>query len=317
MKHLYQFILTGLSSLLLFNSVYAAVGDQYHEITGNFNVLRSSLAPLTNGTAYGGMGFGGGAGYAYHFNAHLSFWTGAEVNIYNGNSLVSNISEESKVDVGDKWEWQTDDKTLNFNTDIKNYNVKQSAMYVQIPLMLGYEGAFPWMDWLKWYTRGGFKVGYSISGTSSASADSAHMSGKSLHYGDYSLENEFLGFGAMADCPDASTPLNLGVSGIGYFELGVKQTLASHLGLYIGIFGEYSLYSAISGATSERIYDYEPQTVEDGFYKLTYTPASHTTTYQSKKLFPMSFGITLRFSFDTKRDGNSNNRMLQMRFLDF
>jgi hypothetical protein len=327
MKHFYQLILTVLSSSLLLSNAYAAAGDQYHEITGSFNVLRTNLAPLASGDVRGGMGFGGGAGYAYHFNSNVSFWTGVEVNTYNGNSHLSKITEASKFSTN-AWEDWDKEKELDFNADIKNYSVQQSAMYLQLPLMLGVEGSIGGLEWLSWYTRGGFKLGYSISGQSKAVADSVYLGAKSDFYGvtlgGVPITTEdglktLLAFGNYSSFPeDASSALGLGFSSIAYLEVGVKQALASHVGLYIGIFGEYSLYSAISGATSERMYEYEAQSVKgDKLYKLTYTPASHTALYQSKTSFPMSFGITLRFSFDTKRGEDSNNRMLQMRFLDF
>jgi hypothetical protein len=295
-------------------------------------MLRSSLAPLAKGDIRGGMGYGCGAGYAYHLNNQISLWTGLEVNSYSGHSYVGSISESSTVNIADKWsnEFQMPtpeiSKQFEFKANVQGYTVKQSAMYLQVPMLFGYENKLSGTGWLTWYSRGGLKLGYSLYGTSEAEAESLSLSGDFPSFG-YLLDDDtkdVLGFGAYTKEEQdhllhQQTSLNLGFSSVGYLELGVKQKLAQQYSLYMGLFGEYSLYSAIAGATSENMYKYEPSSVSESanLYSIKYTPASHTAHNRSKKFYPMSFGITVRFSFDTKRPAPVNNRMLQMRFLDF
>ncbi|MDR0566186.1 MAG: hypothetical protein LBG47_03995 [Prevotellaceae bacterium] len=292
-------------------------------------MLRSSVAPLTGGETRGGMGFGVGAGYAYHLNQQMSLRTGLEVNSYNGTSYVNNIQELSTVNIPSAaWSWKGDN-WFQLNAQITNYTVQQSAVYLHVPLLFGYEDALPWVDWITWYSCGGAKLGYSLSGRSTSKADLSLLADFEGTAFDYTIKGDnteggkvlkdWLGWGDFAGHADRSA-LNLGFSSVAYLEAGLKQKLAQQYSLYVGIFGEYSLYSSIAGSVSQQMYEYKPLEVADEynrFYHLQYTPASHTTSNRSRTFYPMSFGITLRVSFDTRRPEPSNNRMLQMRYLDF
>ena len=303
--------------LLLLGSSSAAVGERYHEVTGGFSVLWSTLAPLRNGDARGKIGFGGAAGYSYHFNPQLSIRTGLEVNRYSGSSLVTEINETATVIIPDGWLW-TGNKSFEQRSHFGGYFVQQSAWYLQVPLLFFYAAPLPWTEWLSWYAGGGFKVGYSLTGKSSARIDSLNIEGF-FSYEGYSIDDikNLLGFGGYTNKHHDAT-LKLGFSATGYVEVGLKQTLMDSYHFYCGIFGEYSLYSAVTGATSPRMYEYEALTPLDGaYYNIRYTPASHISGATSRTFYPMAFGVTIRFGFDTKRATSGNNRMLQMRYMEF
>lgn len=302
--------------LLLFGSSSAAVGERYHEVTGGYNVFWSSLAPLSNGDARGGIGFGGGAGYSYYLTPQLSLRTGLEVNRYAGSSYLEEIKETSTVPIPEEWLWRGD-KSFELRSCFSGYRVRQSAWYVQVPLLGFYEAPLPWMEWMSWYAGGGFKLGYSLTGKSSAQVDSINVEGF-FSYEGYSIDDikELLGFGSYLNERQNAT-LKLGFSATGYVEVGVKQTLMEHCHLYCGIFGEYSLYSAVTDAANPHIYEYEALPLSDGkYYSIRYTPASHTSGSAGRTFYPMSFGLTVRLSFDTKPAKVSNKRMLQMRYID-
>jgi hypothetical protein len=305
---------------------YAAVGVQYHEVTGGISMLRSSLAPLANGEIRGGMGFGGGAGYAYHFNQRMSLRTGLEMNSYSGTSYVNTINESSIVNIPtQEWDWWEAETHFEFQSHVKNYTVQQTSVYLQVPLLFGYEDVMPWVDWVTWYAHGGFKLGYSLFGSSNATVDSMIWSGdfpQALvtmggNPDDAESLRTSLGLGTYSNYSQRQFP-NFGFSSAAYLEVGVKQKLVQQYSLYVGIFGEYSLYSAV-GSLGRNMYEYEPSAENENasFFNIQYTPASHTSTNGSRTFYPMSFGITVRFSFDTRRPEPSNNRMLQMRYLDF
>jgi hypothetical protein len=303
--------------LLLFGSVRAAVGESYHEVTGGFNVLWSSLAPLRNGDARGGIGFGGEAGYIYHLNSQMSLRTGLEVNRYSGSSSLSELKEVSTVLIPEDWLW-TGDNSFELRSHFLGYLVQHSAWYLQIPLLFVYEASLPWTEWLRWYAGGGLKVGYSLTGKSSAKIDSVNIEGF-FSYEGYSIDDikELLGFGSYLN-ENRSSSLKLGFSATAYVEVGLKQTLTENYNLYCGIFGEYSLYSAVTNATHPHMYEYRATSPSSGsYYNILYTPASHISGASSRTLYPMAFGVTVRMSFDTSRAKVSNKRMLQMRYLDF
>jgi hypothetical protein len=263
------------------------------------------------------MGFGGGAGYIYHFNDRISVRTGLNFNRYSGASFIEKRNETSTVIIPEEWLW-LGDKFFELRSHISGYSVRHSALYVQAPLLFGYEAEMPWAEWLSWYVSGGVELGYSLTGKSSARIDTLSMNGF-FDYEGYPMEDvkQLLGFGSyLGEQPQAA--LNLGFSAIGYLEVGLKQRLAEHYSIYIGIFGEYSLYSAVAGGIHPRIYEYEAQHPSSGsYYKLRYTPASHVAGISSKTSYPMAFGVTIRFSFDTMREKPVNRRMLQMHYLDF
>jgi hypothetical protein len=302
---------------------YAAVGVQYHEVTGGINVLRSNLAPLANGEIRGGMGFGGGAGYAYHFNQQMSLRTGLEMNSYSGTSYVSTINGKSIVDIPQEWGWWERETRFEFLSHIRSYSVLQTSVYLQVPLMFGYEDVMPWVDWVTWYAHGGFKFGYSLFGSSNATADSTKLSGyfpqASVTIDDNYDEDglrTLLGLGSYSNYSQQQFS-SFGFNSAAYLEVGVKQKLVQQYSLYVGIFGEYNLYSII-GSPSENMYEYEPlpEGENGNFFNIHYTPASHTSSNSNRMFYPLSFGITVRLSFDTRRPDPSNNRMLQMRYLD-
>lgn len=318
---------------MLSGSTYSAVGDRYHEVTGGFNIFWSNIAPLTSGETRGALGWGGGVGYAYYINQKMSLRTGLEVNFYRGTSLLSTIADSSTVAIPDSWDWQKrwdddddvkDADEFTFNYHVAGYSVQHSALYFHIPLLFGYEDKLPWMDWLTWYAHGGFKLGYSIFGNSNAQMDSVKMFGSFPYYG-YQIPSDDDPLPGLADLMGfrtypgyrQQTSLKLGFSSTFYLEVGVKQKLAQQYSLYVGIFGEYSLYSATVGSSQENMFRYEPLPGwDDNLYKIHYTPASQLPKYRSRTLYPMSFGMTVRFSFDTKRQAPSNSRMLRMRYLD-
>jgi hypothetical protein len=303
--------------LLLFGNMRAAVGESYHEVTGGFNASWSNSAPLPNGDVRGGIGFGGGAGYIYHFNPQLSLRTGLEVNRYGGSSYLRELKETSTVDIPDNWFW-TGDKSFELRSHFSGYLVQHAAWYVQIPLLFVYEASLPWTEWLRWYVGGGFKAGYSLAGKSSATIDSIYLEGF-FNYEGYSIDDlkNLLGFGSYLNERRDAT-LKLGFSATGYVEIGLKQKLADHYHLYCGIFGEYSLYSAVADAANPNMYEYKATPPSSGgYYNIRYTPASHISGASSRTFYPMALGVTVRLSFDTKREKVSNKRMLQMRYMEF
>lgn len=288
-------------------------------------MLRSNLAPISGGEVRGGMGFGAGAGYAYHFNPQMSLRTGLELNSYSGTSYAATINGYSTITIPAEWDWKLD-YSFDFLSSVKNYSVVQTSLYLQVPLLFGYEDAMPWLDWVTWYAHGGVKLGYSIFGSSKATADSIRLIGNFSETGselgndpnpDEQTEaiKKWLALGSYNNSTQRTTQ-SFGFSSAGYLEVGVKQKLMQQYSLYVGIFGEYSMYSAV-GVARKDMYEYEALPSTDTYYKIHYTPASHTSSNQSRTFYPMSFGLTLRLSFDTKRQEPSNNRMLQMRYLDF
>jgi hypothetical protein len=315
---LYQLKLLPLLLLLApFSNAGAAIGKGYHEVTWGGNMLWSSLAPLPGSNVRTGIGFGGGAGYIYHFNDRISFRTGLEVNRYAGASFIEKRNESSTIIIPEEWFWMGD-KFFELNSHISGYSVQHSALYVQAPLLFGYEEEVPKTEWLSWYVSGGVKLGYSPNGKSSAQIDSLSTKGL-FDYEGYPMEDmkQLLGFGTYLN-EHRQAALNLGFSATGYLEVGLKQQLAANYNLYVGIFGEYSLYSAIAGDIHPHMYEYEAQHLSSGsYYKLHYAPASHVAGISSKTSYPMAFGVTVRLSFDTKQAKPSNKRMLQMRYLDF
>ena len=315
---MYRFI--WLPLLWLSGSVYAARGIWYHEVTGGINTFRSSFAPLSAGEARGELGFGGGMGYACHFSRQVSFRTGLEMNSYSGTSYVSTISEASTVGIPkEAWGWQGEVDWFELKATLTDYSVLQSTLYLQVPLLLGYENALTWTENMTWYANGGVKLSYSLFRSSRASAGSLTLFGDFEEEYGYPIYNaEVLGFGT-AGYEQQSSP-NFGFGCIGYLEVGLKQQLTQQYGLYAGVFGEYSLYSAVGGAAT-KMFSYIPETssTSNRFYSIRYTPASHASTNPSRSFYPLSFGITLRFSLDVggRKAKRRNDRIFELRYLDF
>jgi hypothetical protein len=315
---------------LLWSTSAAAADGRYHELSGSFNMLTSSLAPIPSQANRFGMGFGGGIGYAYHFNGYVSIRTGIHANYYQSTTGTSEISETSTIDIPDEWNWGKDftmgeKVSFDFTSKLESYTAQQSVLYLQVPVLFECASLFPNLT-LGWYAAAGVKVGYSAMGKSDASiqnlATDVKLNTAGTEISDEPKDsplNKFFGWGLSNVNENVNSKLDLGFSGIGYLEAGFTQQLTSNHTLYAGIFGEYNLYSLFTSTPASVMVEYEPLPEaingDKPYYHLRYNPAAHLSTSGVKLSYFLSVGVTLRIGFAIgKKAARTNDRLFNIRY---
>jgi hypothetical protein len=320
---------------LLWSTSSAAADGYYHEILGSFNMLTSSLAPIPSQANRFGMGFGGGVGYAYHFNGYVSIRTGIHANYYQSTTGMSGISETSTIQIPDEWAWNDnpmeEKASFDFTSTLESYTAQQSVLYLQIPVIFECASLFPNLTYLGWYAAAGVKVGYSAMGSSDASiqnlASTVMINPDNVFLSNLS-ENDalskYFGWGLSNVNENVKSKLDLGFSGIGYLEVGFTQQLTPRHTLYAGFFGEYNLYSFFPSSPASVMVEYEPlpealpeeTTVDKPYYHLRYNPAAHLSTSGVKLSHFLSVGVTLRigFALNKKAAAKTNDRIFNIRY---
>ncbi|MDR0711536.1 MAG: outer membrane beta-barrel protein [Prevotellaceae bacterium] len=305
--------------LLLWGNVTIAATKFGHDISGNFNVLNASMAPVPSENNRFGIGFGGGLGYSWHINHSLSIRTGLNANYYRSTIGSEGITQTEYVEIPQEWDWGYG-TGFTFEAELDKYLAQQSAFYVQLPLLVEFSSMFRGVKYLSWYAAGGVKMGYAVSGRSNAElynlATTADLIYENVPVDDYPR----LGIGTF-EKEYSSATLDLGFQAIGYLELGFKQQLTEKHTLYAGFFGEYCLYNTINAARPSML-EYEPLPVVDGandkLYQFRYNPLANVVSSGVKKTYPLAFGITIRLGYSLVRiPKQRNDRLFNVRYFQF
>ncbi|MDR1343703.1 MAG: PorT family protein [Prevotellaceae bacterium] len=310
-------------------SASAAAANRYHEFGGNINMLASSLAPVPSQNNRLSIGFGGGLAYSWHFNDVMAIRTGLQGNYYRSTTAMSALKETSRILFPEEWNWGASElyDYFDFTSNLETYTAQQSTLYLQVPVLFEYLGAFtPNNTYLGWYLSAGFKVGYAIMGSSNASfkglKTSVLLGEEGVDIGEDSKLQD-LGWGIKID-NSVTSPLDMGFSSIAYLEAGFTQQLTTRHILYAGVFGEYSIYSVVGSASSVML-EYEPRRVDvatlgDGevAYQFRYHPAANVSANNVKSNYFLSFGITVRIGLSfNKRTVRRNERLFNVRYFQY
>jgi hypothetical protein len=304
-------------------------------------MLASTLAPVSSQDNRLGIGFGGGLGYILRFNESMGIRTGIHANYYRSTTAASSkIEETSDVYFPDSWEWnktiQVEDVPdyFEFKTSLDEYSAKQSALYMQVPLLFEYAMLFPNNSYLGWYGSVGFKFGYAATGSSNASFGGFKTSAVLPHESDPENPTVIedwptLGWG-VSEAGGTTSKLQLGFSALAYFELGFSQQLTTKHTLYAGVFGEYNLYSAV-GSVSDVMVEYVPinksfdsdgggDTFQPGErpYYFRYHPAANVSGNSVKSTHLLSFGVTVRIGLAlNKKASRRNDRLFNVHYFQY
>ena len=240
------------------------------------------------------MDFGGqvGLGYQYFFCRNLGLGTGAEIALYNSVFNMDNLSTRyTTADMtGDNFE---------FRSTVSNYEEKQNAMLLQIPLML----QFQYGGKHKFYIAAGGKAGIPLSGKYKSSSASI------VNTGYYDYENyeyttpEFMGFGTFTN-KNAKGDLDFKTAFFASAEIGMKWRLSDKLSLYTGAYLDYGLNDIrkveTRHVTSLQFVEYNTANPRDfAINSIVNSQYSRNGNMQSftDKIIPMAAGIKLRLIF--------------------
>jgi hypothetical protein len=202
----------------------------------------------------GKSGFGGaiGAGYTYYFNDFLGAFGGLEVGLSSANISTALADEGRKL-----YSDASRNEEFDFRFSAKGYKEKHSAVYLSVPLMAQYRTEIS--NLFEFYAAGGLKVGFSVSGSYSATIDEVKTSG-------YFPATEQL----FEDMPahGFSTYKNISSTGKYSFrmnvspvvEAGVRYRLNDDFAIHAGIYIAYGLTDASPSKSNALPVDYRDDT---------------------------------------------------------
>jgi len=227
---------------------------------------------LQNGTQSGRFGNTINAGYSYFFNQHWGIQSGLGLQWFNARSTVNYLSATPQVDI--------DGETFEFRANYNNWQEKQQALFLDIPLTLQYRHALSKRISLQGSAGGKISIPISSSFTSTG--------GSITTTGYYSRLNAELSdlpeYGFTTTTDSYNGKLSLRPSYMAIADLGGLYTLSPKVDLYVGAYINYGVNNALKADTKE-IYQL------DGVYN------GVLASTQTTKITPISLGVKVGLYF--------------------
>lgn len=273
------------------------IGQTKQEVSvygsGGLSTLKykTTIGKQSNGT--GGQF---GLGYTYFFSEKLGFNTGMEIALYNAKMELDNSSDKymTKDIDGDEFE---------FRTTVNDYEEKQNATYINIPIILQFQTGKK----NKIYAAAGGKIGIPVGGNYKINNARVTNSG---YYAEEDYEyttQEFLGFGTFSR-KNMSDDIKYKMAFILSGELGVKWKLKNGLYLYSGAYIDYGLNDVLKEDKGKRLVEYNAITpwsfLMNGALVSQYNHDGKSEDIVDK-INLMTIGVKIRLAFDI---GNQTSR---------
>ena len=234
------------------------------------------------------MGFGGlaGLGYQFFFSENWGIGLGAEFALYNSKFDLPSLETHSIMPDG-----TTD---FDFQSTIRNYEEKQTAGMLQIPLMLQFQSNGK----NKFYIAAGGKVALPIMKDAESSGASLHNSGYYAYESYTYTTQNFRGFGTF-NGRGSKGEMDLKAAFLASAELGMKWHVSDGMSLYTGAYLDYGLNN-IANEKPAPFVEYE-RTDPSNFalnsiIHSQYTPRNVAANF-TDKVAPLAIGIKLRLAF--------------------
>lgn len=209
-------------------------GSSKHEISVTGGLGSSALKySVHQGSHKSKMGQVFGLGYAYHINESFAIRSGLEVAFYGAEAKLDHFTDS----------YVTTDAVgkFNFNTEVNNFKEKQTATYLNIPILGQYQ--WPAFGGNKYYVAGGLTIGIPLTGKYKTSSADFKTTGSDFDYIENPPtieDNQGLGFYSFKGRSISETQ-KFNVSVALSVEAGVKWALTKDLELYSGIYGNFGL----------------------------------------------------------------------------
>jgi hypothetical protein len=297
MRKIYSVLTVFLLSLIPVGIAYAQE-DIKQEISVQGGLGLSGLKySLDNGDTKQKFGGNIGIGYHYFFNQKFGLVTGLELSFLSSEGSFDSMSDTYKTT-------DSEGESFNFSSTVRNYEERQRATYLNIPIMGQYQ--MPVTGMHQFYGMLGVKIGIPLSAKYKTSGASLAASGFYPQYGandpiniDQVISS---GFGNFTSNPVDET-LKLNVSFMLAAEAGMKWYLNETMSLYTGAYIDYGLNDVSKKHDKEfMIYDAVNPTryTNNSLLEAQYTPGAATLEVVDK-VVPISFGLKVRLAFKTSR----------------
>ncbi len=243
---------------------------------GGLASLNYKLDAGSRSARFGGLA---GIGYTWFINSHWGLVTGAELAFYSAKATLNdNYGGSYQAESGTSAQPGND---FTFAYSYKGYSEKQTAMYVQIPVMGQFQtGIF--------YIAGGVKVGFPVSSEYKICASSLATSGTFPTEGQTynTLPDRGMGdYGTFSTDGDLKPGVDLMLA----LETGVKWTLSERMNLYAGVYFDYGLNSIAADSSNAAIVEYDRQVAG----KLEY----HSITSLADKMNTIAVGLKVKIAY--------------------
>jgi outer membrane protein OmpA-like peptidoglycan-associated protein len=235
-------------------------------------------------------GFGGqfGLGYQFFFAKNWGLGTGAELGLYNAKFNTDNLNIRYNTT-------DMDGAVFEFRSRVSNYEEKQQAMLLQIPLMLQFQTGSKH----RFYAALGGKAGIPVNGTYKSSEATIQNSG---YYAEENYEyttQEFMGFGTFTG-RGANGDLKFKTAFFASAEAGVKWKLSEGLSIYTGAYIDYGLNNMYKNDAPQQFVTYNSQSPRNfavnSVINSQYTQ-NGTSQLFTDKITPIAIGIKLKLAF--------------------
>jgi len=280
--------------ILFVSATIAFAQDNKHELSvyvaGGLSTLsyEPAIGDKSNGT-----GGNVGIGYTYFLTENWGLNTGVEFSLYNAK-----MKREAFNDVQRYLVDPSDDELYDFYSAIKNYEEKQKAMYINIPLMLQFQHG----QKNKWFISAGVKLGIPVTGKYKSSASEITNKGYFYDTGNWGETQEFMGFGTYADYSNDEN-VDFKISCLFSAEAGMKWGLTEKMSLYTGAYFDYGLNDIVKDGhkrsftrlveTTEGI-----KTLNNSILNSSIGYSNNTFTQElTDKVIPLAIGLKVRLSF--------------------
>lgn len=284
----------GLIFVLIISASTIFAQDNKHEVSV---YVAGGLSTLSYEPALGdrsnGLGGNIGIGYTYSLTENLGINTGIEFSLYNAKmkrELFNNVMQQL-VD-------PSDEELYDFHSAVKNYEEKQNAMYINIPLMLQFQHG----EEHKWFIAAGIKLGIPVSGKYKSSASEITNKGFFYDTQNWGETQEFMGFGTYANYSN-DEDIDFKVACLFSAEAGMKWRLTDKMSLYTGAYFDYGMNDIVKDSR-DRSFTKLVETPE-GIQCLNNSILNSSIGYNNNtlkqelvdKVIPISVGLKLRLSF--------------------
>jgi len=178
-----------------------------------------------------------GLDYTYFLTKEFGLVSGIEYSQYNADikdaafsNILAGLTDPS------------DQELFDLKTGVSKYEEKQTAHYINIPLMIQYQRGYT----TKFYTSIGFKIGIPISGHYESKGNFDNQ-GFFYESGIWTSTPEFMGFGNLPN-KEVDGNLDFKIAYIASIELGVKIPLYKNRFIYAGAYFDYGINNIVDNA---------------------------------------------------------------------
>tara|TARA_R110000751_G_scaffold3452_1_gene16743 strand:+ start:2173 stop:3045 length:873 start_codon:yes stop_codon:yes gene_type:complete len=267
--------------VILFLSAISLNAQQKNEanlyINGPVSILEydavDNSAALDNG-----IGFG--LEYGRYLSDNWSLRTGIALQQYSGNAKLNQINGTFATE-------DSEGESFEFRYQFTNYKERQEASYVQIPLLVQYEGRGA----SRFFAAAGVKVGILANSDYESEADLLTTAGYYEQY-DALLEGpKFAGFGKFGKYSWSSDDLELKTNVMLNLETGIKLSVSEVSSFYVSVYIDYGLVNIFDQTSGNRLLEYN----EDAEVSFTGNSILNSAPGEVEDIKTISFGFKLKY----------------------